>query len=110
VGQGRSESTISGQKSTVLGPKRLDRGWTFNSGGVKKFLFSTSVQSGCGTHLASYPMVARALFRMKSVDHPTPSSTEVKERVKLYIYFPCVCIACYGQTFTFTWAIKWSDC
>jgi hypothetical protein len=24
------------------------------------------------------------------VDHPSPSSVEVIERVKLYIYFPCV--------------------
>jgi hypothetical protein len=53
---------------------------------------SPTVQTGPGTHPASYttgtgsfPMVKRP---GRGVDHPPPSSAEVKERVELYIYSP----------------------
>ena len=54
--------------------------------------FSAPVQTGPGAHPASYttgtgsfPWVKRP---GRGVDHPTSSSTEVKERVDLYLYFP----------------------
>jgi len=52
--------------------------------------FSAPVQTGPGAHPASqkigigyFPGVKRPML---GVDHPLPSSTEVKERVQLYLY------------------------
>ena len=54
--------------------------------------FSAPVQTGPGTQLASYIMATGSFPGVKrprrGVDHPPLSSTEVKERVKLYLYFP----------------------
>ena len=54
--------------------------------------FSAPVQTGPGAHPASYTMSAGSLPECKrperGVDHPPPSSAEVKERVELYIYVP----------------------
>jgi hypothetical protein len=61
----------------------------------KKFLvgaiFSAPVQTSPGAYLtsctfgtASFPGVKRP---GRGVDHPLPSSTEVKERVGLYLYY-----------------------
>ena len=54
--------------------------------------FSSPVQTGPGAHPASYtkgtgffPGVKRP---GRGVDHPPPSSAEVKERVELYLYSP----------------------
>jgi hypothetical protein len=54
--------------------------------------FSAPVQTGSGTHPASctmgtvsFPEVKRS---WRGVDHPPPSSAEVKERVELYLYSP----------------------
>jgi len=52
--------------------------------------FSAPVQIGPGVHPASYIKGAEFFPRVKwpgrGVDHPPPSSAEVKERVELYIY------------------------
>jgi hypothetical protein len=42
------------------------------------------------------------------IDHPPPSSTEVKERVKLYLYSLWAFVACsrVNITFTFTFTTK----
>ena len=42
-------------------------------------------------------------WREHGVDHPLPSSAEVKERVELYLYFPLWSfVACSRVSFTFT--------
>jgi hypothetical protein len=54
--------------------------------------FSTNVQTGPGAHLAIYTMGTWSFPRVdrpgRSVDHPPPSSVEVKERVELYLSSP----------------------
>jgi hypothetical protein len=54
--------------------------------------FSAPVQTGPGAHPVSYAMGTGVSFPGvkrpgRGVDHPPPSSSRVKERVKLYIYF-----------------------
>ena len=56
--------------------------------------FSAPVQTGPGAHSASYTMGTGSLSRGvkrpgHGVDHPPPSSAEVKERVELYLCSPC---------------------
>ena len=45
-----------------------------------------------GAHPASYSMGTRSFLGAKwlgcGIDHPTPSSAEVKERVELYLFYP----------------------
>jgi hypothetical protein len=52
--------------------------------------FSAPVQTGPGAHPASYTMGTGSFPGVKwpgrGVDHPPPSSAEVKERVELYLY------------------------
>jgi len=52
-----------------------------------KARFSATVQTGPAVHPASYTMDTESFPRVKrpgrSVDHPLPSSPEVKERVQL---------------------------
>jgi hypothetical protein len=52
--------------------------------------FSAPVQNGPGAHPASYTMATRSFLGVKhpgrGVDHPPPSSSDVKERVELYLY------------------------
>ena len=54
--------------------------------------FSASVQTGPGVHPAYTTMCTGSFLGVKrsvrDVDHPPPSSVEVKERVELYICFP----------------------
>jgi hypothetical protein len=54
--------------------------------------FSAPVQTGPGAHPASYTMGTGSFPGVKrpgrGVDYPPLSSAEVKERVKLYLYFP----------------------
>jgi len=70
---------------------------------------SANVQNGPGAHPASYTMGTGSFPGVKrlgrGVKHPTPSSTEVKERVELYLYslsgplWPVL-----GRTLPFTFA------
>jgi len=52
--------------------------------------FSTTVQNGSGAHPASYTMGNGSFTGVKQpghgVDHPPPSSAEVKETVELYLH------------------------
>ena len=52
--------------------------------------FSASIQTGPGARPASYTIGAGSLpgvkLLVRGVDHPPPSSAEVKERVELYLY------------------------
>jgi len=52
--------------------------------------FFASVQTGCGAHPASYTMGTASFPEVKrpgrGVNHPPPSSADVKEGVELYIY------------------------
>ena len=54
--------------------------------------FSVPVQTGTGSHPASYTMGIMSFPGIKrpgrGVDHPLPSSAEVEGRVELYICFP----------------------
>ena len=54
--------------------------------------FSAPVQTGPGAHPSSYTMGTGSLPMVKrpgrGVDHPPPSSSEVKERVELILYSP----------------------
>jgi len=54
--------------------------------------FSAPVQRGPEAHPASYTMGTGSFLGLKQsgrgVDHPTPSSFEVKERVGLHLYSP----------------------
>ena len=54
--------------------------------------FSASVQTGPGSHPASYTMGTGSFPGVKrpgrGVDYPSPSSAEVKEGLELYIYSP----------------------
>ena len=54
--------------------------------------FSPPVQTGSGSHPASYTIGTGSFPEVKRpgrvVGHPPPSSAEVKGRVELYIYSP----------------------
>jgi len=54
--------------------------------------FPAPVQIGPGAHTVSYTMGTGSFPGVKrpecGVDHPPPSSAEVKERVELYLYSP----------------------
>jgi hypothetical protein len=49
--------------------------------------FSAPVQTGPGAYPASYTMGTGSVPGW-GVDHPPPSSAEVKERVELYLFLP----------------------
>ena len=54
--------------------------------------FSTPTQASPGVHTASYTKGIGSFPSVKQprhgVDHPSPFSTEVKEKAQLYIYSP----------------------
>jgi hypothetical protein len=68
--------------------------------------FSALVQTGSEAHLASYTMGTGSFPVVKrpgrGVDHPPPSSAEVKEKVKLYLFPFRTFVACSRVNFTFT--------
>jgi hypothetical protein len=51
---------------------------------------SSPVQTGPGTHAASYTMGPWVKQPGRGANHPPPSRAEVKERVELYLYYPSV--------------------
>jgi len=64
---------------------------------------------GAGGHLATSTMGTGFFPGVKrpglGVDHPPPSSPEVKERVELYLYPLWAFVACPSVTFTFTFML-----
>jgi hypothetical protein len=54
-------------------------------------VFSTPAQTGREAHPASFPMHNGSFPRVKrlerDVNHPLPSTSDVKERVQLYLYY-----------------------
>jgi len=54
--------------------------------------FSTPFQAAPGAHPTSYTMGTGSFPGVKQpgrgIDHPSPSSAEVKERVEVYLYSP----------------------
>jgi len=66
-------------------------GWTVqasNPGGRARF--STPVRTGPGVHPATYTMGTGSFpgvkWQGRGIDHLSPSSAKVKERVELYLY------------------------
>ena len=66
--------------------------WTVrgsNPGGAR---FSAPIQTSPRAHPASYAMGTGSFLGVKQtrrgVDHPPPSSAEVQERIRLYLYSP----------------------
>jgi outer membrane receptor for ferrienterochelin and colicin len=68
---------------------RLATDWTVRGSIPVGARFPSSVQTDPGTHSASYRTGSGSYPRVKrlgrGVDHPPPSSAEVKERIELYI-------------------------
>jgi hypothetical protein len=50
--------------------------------------YSVPVQTGPGAHLVPYKMGTGIKRPRRGVNHPTPSSAEVKVRVELHLYTP----------------------
>jgi hypothetical protein len=82
---------------------RLAMGWTVrgsNPGGGEIFRTRSVLH---GAHPASYTMGTGSFPRVKrpgrGADHPPPSSAEVKEGVRLYLW---AFVACSRVNFTFT--------
>ena len=84
--------------STVLQPRGpgsvvgIATGYGLDGPGIESqwvARFSAPVQTGSEAHPASYKMGAASFPGVKrpgrGVDHPPPSSAEVKERVELYL-------------------------
>jgi len=71
-------------------------------------IFSARIQNSSGALLAASKMcfgsLSRGVKRPDSdVDHPPPSSAEVKERVEPYIYIPfALSWQVHGEIFNFT--------
>jgi hypothetical protein len=66
--------------------------------------FSASILTGCGVHPVSYTM-GTVSFQVEKcpgcgIDQSLPSSTEVAERVELYLYSTWAFVACYKVNFT----------
>jgi hypothetical protein len=76
-------------------------------------VFSSPVQTGPEVHPASYPMGTGYFPGVncpgRGVDHPSPISADVKERVKLYLLSPWAYVACYRMKFTFTLHLQNSE-
>jgi hypothetical protein len=79
---GRDSSVIIATRYTLEGPG-IEFRWR---------QVSASVQTGPGAHPVSYKMGTASFPGVKrperGVDHPPPSSAEVKERMEPYLYSP----------------------
>jgi hypothetical protein len=68
--------------------------------------FSAPIQTGPGAHPESYTVSTESFPGVKrsgrGVDHPPPSSAEVKEMVAINLLLLWAFVACYRLTFTFT--------
>ena len=66
--------------------------------------FSARVQTGCEAHPASRKMGTGSVPGIerpgRGVDHPTPSSAEVKERVELYLFPLRAFVVCSRVNYT----------
>ena len=92
------EQSLFRKLSRTFGPGYLNRykdslrAWRSGDRTHVGVKFSAPVQTGPGAHPASYTMGTGYFLAVKrpgrGVDHPPRSSTAVKERVQLYIYFP----------------------
>ena len=73
--------------------------------------FSLHVQTGPRAHPASYTKGNGSFLGAKrpgrGADHPPTYTTEVKERVHLYLYSTWAFVASYMVTFTFTVPLFW---
>ena len=85
----QDESVQTGRESNpgegVIFRTRPDRPW-----GPPSLLYDG--------HRVSFPGVKRP---RGVVNHPPPTSAEVKEKVELYLYSPCVFVVCSRVNFTF---------
>ena len=67
--------------------------------------FSAPIQTGPGANPASYTRGTGSFLGVKQlgrgIDHPPPSSAEVKERVRLYLYSPSGSSWCSRVNFPF---------
>ena len=73
--------------------------------------FSAPVKTGSEANPASYTTGTESFPGVKQpgrgIDHPTPSSAEIKERVELYLYFPSrPSWPVLGRNFTFTFTAR----
>jgi hypothetical protein len=69
---------------------RLATGWTVRGSNPSgRVIFSAPIPTGPGAHPASYTMDTGSFQETKrpgrGLDHPPPSTAEVKERVELYL-------------------------
>ena len=76
--------------------------------------FSATAQTGPGAHPAFYKMSTISFTGVKrpgrGVEHPPPSSTEVKERAELYLYTPSgASWSALGRTLLYCAFIIWSS-
>ena len=71
---------------------RFAAGWTVRDRFPVAARFSVPSRLALGAHPASHKTATGSFPGVKrtkrGVDHPTPSSIEVKERVQLYLYSP----------------------
>jgi hypothetical protein len=85
IGVGRDISVGIAIRYELRGP-RIESRW---GEGAR---FSAPFQTVPGAHPTSYTMGTESFLGVKrpgrGIDHPPPSSAEVKERVELYLYSP----------------------
>ena len=85
--------------------------WGSNPGGGGA-KFSPPVQSDPGAHPASCTKGTGTFLGVNrpgiGVNHPPSTGAEVKERVKVYLYFPLrLLVVCYRVKFTFTFTFPY---
>ena len=85
--------------------QRLFTGWTVRGSNPGRGEDSAPLQTGCEAHPTSYTVGTKSFLGVKrpgrDVDHPSPSSAEVKERVLTLWAF----VVCSRVNFTFTFVV-----